>query len=61
MKNFIIARAKEPSTWRGIFMVLGAFGVVIAPGIQEGLITVATALASSGLIGILTPDTKAGN
>ena len=60
MKNFILARAKEPSTWRGFFMILGAFGVVIAPGVQEGLIIVATALASSGFIGMVTPDATTG-
>lgn len=60
MKDYILARVKEPSTWRGLFMVLGACGVVVAPGIQEAIIVIATALGSSGFVGMVTADKKAG-
>ena len=29
--NYILDRLKEPSTWRGIALLLGAFGVHVAP------------------------------
>lgn len=60
MKDYILARAVETSTWRGIFMLLGACGLVIAPGIQEAITIIATTLASSGVVGIVTPEQKAG-
>ena len=54
MKNYIIARAKEPSTWRGIILCLIAIGVPIAPAMQEAIITAGLGLA--GLIGVVAPD-----
>ena len=56
MKSFILARAKEPSTWRGLFLILAAAGVPIAPQMAESII--ATGLAIAGLIGVVTPDKK---
>ena len=29
--QYILNRAREPSTWRGIALLLGAFGVHLAP------------------------------
>ena len=29
--NYLLDRAKEPSTWRGLTMLLGAFGVYAHP------------------------------
>lgn len=54
MKNYLINRAKEASTWRGIILVLTAFGVPIAPAMAEAIIPVGLALA--GVLGILTAD-----
>lgn len=54
MKNYLIDRAKEPSTWRGIVLVLTALGVPIAPAMAEAIVSVG--LAAAGLIGIVTPD-----
>ena len=54
MKDYLIARAKEPSTWRGIILVLTAAGVPIAPAMAESIISVGLAIA--GLIGAVTPD-----
>ena len=54
MKNYLLDRAREPSTWRGIILVLTAAGVPIAPAMAESIISVGLAIA--GLIGAVTPD-----
>jgi hypothetical protein len=54
MKSYILARAKEPSTWRGFILLLTAIGVPVAPAMAEAIISVGLALA--GLVGVATPD-----
>ena len=54
MKSYILARAKEPSTWRGLILLLTAVGVPIAPEMQTAIIS--AGLAVAGLIGVATPD-----
>ena len=54
MKQYILDRAKEPSTWRGIIMLLTAIGVPIAPAMADAI--VAAGLAIAGLIGVVSPD-----
>ena len=54
MKQYILERLKEPSTWRGIILILTAAGVPIAPEMQTAIISAGLALA--GLIGVATPD-----
>lgn len=54
MKDYLIERAKEPSTWRGIVLLLTAIGVPIAPGMAEQLVT--AGLGVAGLIGVLAAD-----
>lgn len=54
MKDYLLARAKEPSSWRGLILLLAAAGVPIAPGMAEAIISVGLAVA--GLIGVATPD-----
>jgi hypothetical protein len=54
--DYIIDRAKEPSTWRGIFLILGAVGVPVAPDLANEIM--ATAMSAAGLIGVLTADKK---
>lgn len=54
MKDYILARAKESSTWRGVILILTAIGVPIAPAMADSI--VAAGLAVAGLIGTLTPD-----
>jgi len=56
MKQYILERAKEPSTWRGAILFLTAIGVPIAPQLADAIVTAGLGLA--GLIGILTPDRK---
>lgn len=54
MVNYLLERAKEPSTWRGVVLLLTAIGVPIAPAMAEAIVS--AGLAVAGLIGIATPD-----
>ena len=54
MKSYILARAKEPSTWRGFILLLTAFGVPLAPQLAEAIVT--AGLGVAGLVGIVAPD-----
>lgn len=53
MKQYILDRAKEPSSWRGLILLLTAIGVPVAPAMAEAIITVGLAVA--GLVGVATP------
>jgi hypothetical protein len=52
MKQYILDRAKEPSTWRGALLFLTAIGVPIAPALAEHI--VAAGLALAGIVGMVT-------
>jgi hypothetical protein len=54
MKDYILDRVREPSTWRGAILFLTAIGVPIAPALSEAIVTAGLGLA--GLIGMLTSD-----
>jgi hypothetical protein len=54
MKDYILDRAKEPSTWRGLVLILTAIGVPMAPAMADAV--VAAGLAVAGLIGAALPD-----
>lgn len=54
MFKFILNRAKEASTWRGLVLLVTAAGVNIAPELANAVVTFGIGLA--GLIGVLTPD-----
>ena len=54
MKEYVIERLKEASTWRGIIMLLTAAGIPIAPEMTNMIISIGMALA--GLIGVAAPD-----
>jgi hypothetical protein len=56
MSDYIKERLKEPSTWRGIILLLTAVGVPIAPAMGEAIICVGLAMA--GGVGVVTPDRK---
>lgn len=58
MKDYLIARAKEPSTWRGVVLLLTAIGVALTPDQQEAV--VAFGLGVAGLVGAFTADKKHG-
>lgn len=52
MKNYILDRAKEPSTWRGALLFLAAIGVPVAPEMADHIVSAGLGLA--GLIGMMT-------
>jgi hypothetical protein len=52
MRQYILDRAKEPSTWRGAILFLSAMGVPIAPALAEHIVTVGLAVA--GIVGMVT-------
>lgn len=54
MKQYILDRAKEPSTWRGLILLLTAIGVPVAPALAESIVSVGLAVA--GLVGVVAPD-----
>lgn len=56
MKDFILNRGKEASTWRGIVALLTAAGVALSP--EQGEAIVALGLAVIGAIGVFTADKK---
>lgn len=56
MKQYLMARLSEASTWRGIVALLTAAGVVLSPQQIESII--AAGLAIVGLIGVLAPDQR---
>jgi len=56
MKDFILNRGKEASTWRGIVALLTAAGVALSPA--QGEAVVALGLAVIGAIGVFTADKK---
>jgi hypothetical protein len=54
MRAYLLARAKEASTWRGITLFLTAMGVPLAPQLSEAIVTAGLGIA--GLLGFLLPD-----
>ena len=51
---YIVARLQEPTTWRGLVLVVTAFGMQLAPEKQEAII--AAGLLIAGVIGAAVPD-----
>lgn len=54
--RYIIERAKEPTTWRGLVLILTAIGVQVSPEKQELIVTIG--LGFAGLIGAAIPEKK---
>lgn len=59
MKDYILDRLKEPSTWRGIILILTSAGVAIDPALADAIIPAGIGLA--GVIGVVTADKKPDN
>jgi len=57
IRDLIVPRLKERSTYLGLVGILTAFGVVIDPSYVEVAIAFGSAIA--GLIGVVWPDTSA--
>ena len=49
LKEWLIERGGEPSTWRGLTWIASSLGIIISPEIASGI--AATGMAVSGLIG----------
>ena len=57
LKAYVLARAVESSTWRGMILVATAVGAKLTPDQTEAIVVVGLALA--GMIGAALPDAKA--
>jgi C4-dicarboxylate transporter len=55
--NYILARLKEASTWRGIAALITAAGVSLSPAQSDAI--VAAGLSIIGLIAVFFKDTGA--
>ena len=56
MKSYILNRLAEPSSWRGLFALLTAAGISIAPDQQAAIVSLG--LAAIGFVGTFFPDLK---
>lgn len=54
LKQYLINRANEVSTWRGVVLLLTATGSLLTPEQQELIVTLG--LGFAGLIGALFPE-----
>jgi hypothetical protein len=52
--KFVVARLSEASTYKGIFLILTATGVVLKPELQAAIVSVG--LSITGLLGVVLPD-----
>ncbi len=54
--NYLLDRAKEPSSWRGAILILTACGLRLEPQLQESILAVG--LSATGLINLLRKERK---
>lgn len=54
--NYMLERLREPSTWRGIVMLVTALGVSLTPDQQSAIMQ--AGLAIVGLIGVFAPEPR---
>jgi hypothetical protein len=54
MKNYFLARLKEPSTWRGLIMVATAYGMRLSP--EQAYAIASLGMALAGGIGAAAPE-----
>lgn len=59
MKDYLLERLKEPSTWRGIVLIATAAGATITPALADAI--VAAGIGFAGLIAVATPDKQVEN
>lgn len=52
--NWILARLREPSTWRGLVWLCTAMGVSLSPDAWAHITTIG--MAAAGLIGVLSRE-----
>jgi hypothetical protein len=56
MKDYMLNRLREPSTWRGFIMLLTALGVALDAVQTEAVIALGMALV--GAVGVFLPDSR---
>lgn len=56
LKEYLLARASEPSTWRGLVLAATAAGTVLSEDQKEAIVTLG--LFFAGAIGALFPDRR---
>ena len=54
LTDYLLARAKERSTWLGLVSLATALGLALSPAQQDAVI--AAGMAAAGLIGTFTRD-----
>lgn len=54
MRDFMLARMKEKTTWRGVILLLGILGVALSPEQKEAIITAGVALI--GAVEVLSKE-----
>lgn len=58
MISFLLARAKEPSSYAGLAALLGTVGLSVTPNEWQAIVGVLTAVA--GLVAVFVPEQTAG-
>ena len=56
MKDYVLNRLREASTWRGLIFLMTAIGVRFTAVQSDALL--ALGLAIAGVIGVFSPDSK---
>lgn len=56
LKDYVLNRLREPSTWRGFLALLTAVGVTLNPEQQTAVIALGMALI--GAVGVFLPDER---
>jgi len=54
MRDYLVSRLQEASTWRGLVLIATACGAPLCPDQQEAIVT--AGLLVAGLIGAAVPD-----
>lgn len=57
--DWIITRLSEPSTWKGLFAILAAGGITLAPDYQNAIIGIGLSLV--GLYNVIKKDKSNAN
>jgi hypothetical protein len=55
-KQYLLGRMKEPSTWRGLILVVTSFGIKLSPDQIEAITF--TGLLLAGFLGAALPDSS---
>jgi len=57
LKDYLLGRLKEPSTWRGLTLLLTSVGIALSP--EQAAAVTAIGVAIAGALGAFLPDPKA--